>query len=182
MASCEQTPGLSILEHGLSVRNYLFDLLNHLRYGKKLEYKWILPNWIYEYKDFILSKLPDDITLELYTKFHDCGKPFVKTIDTDGKIHFKNHSKESHKMFKKVFDNDIAARLILKDMDIHLLKSDGVREFCKSDLAITLLLSGLSEIHSNSEMFGGLDSTSFKIKYKSIKSRGRKILEILSNI
>jgi uncharacterized protein YlaN (UPF0358 family) len=62
-------------------------------------------------------------------------------------------------------------------MYIHLLKSDGVDEFCKNPNAITLLLTGLSEIHSNSQMFGGIDSISFKIKWKCINKRGKQILE-----
>lgn len=45
-------------------------------------------------------------------------------------------------------------------------------------LAITLLITGLSEIHSNAKMFGGTDSTSFKIKLKSITQRGKQIFKI----
>jgi hypothetical protein len=66
-------------------------------------------------------------------------------------------------------------------MDIHLLKSTGVDEFCKNPFAMTLLLTGLAEVHSNAQMFGGLDSTSFKIKFKSINQRGKQILNKLKN-
>lgn len=31
MKQCDQTKGQSVLQHGISVKNYLFDLLNHLR-------------------------------------------------------------------------------------------------------------------------------------------------------
>jgi uncharacterized protein YlaN (UPF0358 family) len=181
MKNCEQTKGQSVLEHGISVKNYLFDLINHLRNGDELKYNWILPDWIYSYKDLIMSSLPDDTTLELYTKYHDCGKPFCLTIDDDGKRHFSNHAEVSYQIFKQIFNNDVAAQLILHDMDIHLLKSDGVDEFCKNPFAITLLLTGLSEVHSNSQMFGGTDSVSFKIKWKSINQRGKQILNKLKN-
>ena len=67
MKSCPQSKTQSVLDHGLSVKNYLFDLINHMRTGSPLKYQWILPDWIYENKDQILSSLPDDETLKLYT-------------------------------------------------------------------------------------------------------------------
>jgi hypothetical protein len=181
MKNCEQTKGQSVLDHGISVRNYLFDLINHLRTGDPLKYKWILPDWIYINKDLILSSLPDDNTLELYTTYHDCGKPFCLTIDNDGKRHFPNHAEVSYTIFKQIFTNDVAAELIRHDMDIHLLKSDGVDDFCKNPHALTLLLTGLAEVHSNAQMFGGVDSVSFKIKWKSINQRGKQILNKIKN-
>lgn len=181
MKSCEQTKGQSVLQHGYSVKNYLFDLINHLRYDSPLKYDWILPEWVYSEKDLILSSLPDDKTLKLYTIFHDCGKPRCLQIDSDGKRHFPDHANISYQVFKEYFNNDIAADLILHDMDIHLLKSDGVEEFCKNPYAITLLLTGLAEVHSNASMFGGKDSTSFKIKFKSISKRGKQIVNQIKN-
>ncbi len=181
MKNCEQTKGLSVLDHGISVKNYLFDLINHLRTGDSLKYDWILPDWVMSNKDLILSSLPDDDTLELYTTYHDCGKPFCLTIDNDGKRHFPNHAEVSYQIFKQIFNNDVAAELIRRDMDIHILKSTGVDEFCKSPFAITLLLTGLAEVHSNAQIFGGLGSTSFKIKWKSINQRGKQILNKIKN-
>ncbi len=181
MKNCEQTKGLSVLNHGISVKNYLFDLINHLRCDDNLKYDWILPDWLMSNKDLILSSLPDDDTLELYTTYHDCGKPFCLTIDNDGKRHFPNHAEVSYQIFKQIFNNDVAAELIRHDMDIHLLKSSGVDEFCKNPFAITLLLAGLAEIHSNAQIFGGLHSTSFKIKWKSINQRGKQILNKIKN-
>ena len=181
MKNCEQTKGISVLDHGISVKNYLFDLINHLRTGDSLKYDWILPDWVMSNKDLILSSLPDDDTLELYTTYHDCGKFFCLTIDSDGKRHFPNHAEVSYQIFKQIFTNDVAAELIRHDMDIHLLKSDGVDEFCKNPFAITLLLTGLAELHSNAQIFGGLGSTSFKIKFKSINQRGKQILNKLKN-
>lgn len=63
-------------------------------------------------------------------------------------------------------------------MDIHTIKAKDLDEFSENNSrALTLLLSGLSEIHANAEMFGGLESTSFKIKYKQIDSRGKQIIK-----
>lgn len=181
MKDCQQTQGQSLFQHGMSVKNYLFDLLNHLRTGSKLKYEWLIPDSIYENKDIILSSLPDDYTLKLYTIFHDCGKWKCLSIDETGKRHFPNHTEESYKIFNQVFDNKIASDLILHDMDIHTLKSDGVEEFSENPLALTLLLTGIAELHSNASMFGGTPSTSFKIKYKSITQRSKQILNKIKN-
>ena len=180
MSECEQTKGQSVLQHGQSVRNYLFDLINHLRNSSPLQYEWRLPDWVSENKDFLLSSLPDDETLELYTIYHDCGKWKCLTIDSEGKRHFPNHAEVSYQYFKQVFNNQVAADLILHDMDIHLLKSDGVVEFCKNPYVLTLLLTGLAELHSNAQYLG-LESTSFKIKWKSINQRGKQIINQLKN-
>lgn len=181
MTECEQTKGQNVLEHGISVKNYLFDLLNHIRTGKELKYSWMLPKWLKseETKDMILKNLPSDETLDLYTTFHDCGKPFCVTVDEEGKRHFPDHARYSYETFNKFFDNEIASELILHDMDIHLLKSDGEQDFSNNPNATTLLISGLSEIHSNANMFGGIDSVSFKIKYKNIEKRGNHIIHLI---
>ena len=179
MKNCEQTKGQSVLDHGLSVKNYTFDLINHLRKGTPLKYEWIIPDWLYENKDLILSSLPSDRTLKYYTILHDCGKPYCIQIDELGKRHFLDHANVSYNVFSQLFDDKIADDLIKHDMDIHLLKADGVEEFCKNPYALTSLLVGLAEVHSNSQMFGGLDSTSFKIKWKSINQRGKQIIKTI---
>lgn len=181
MKNCEQTKGMSVLEHGFSVKNHLFDVINYLRDGTPLKYQWVLPDWVLENKDIILSSLPDDNTLRLYTIFHDCGKSYCVSIDDNGKRHFPDHANVSADIFSKVFNNKQVEDLIRQDMDIHLLKSDDVEEFCKNPNAITLLLTGLSEIHSNCQMFGGIESISFKIKWKSINQRGKQIFKIIKN-
>lgn len=180
MRNCEQTKGQSVLEHGQCVEKYLFDLINHLRFDSPLKYEWRLPDWVLENKELILASLPEDKTLSLYTVYHDCAKPYCLKIDAEGKRHFPNHSEISYKVFLQHFNNNEAAELIRRDMDIHLLKSDGIDEFSSSPYAITLLITGLSEIHANCKMFGGMDSTSFKIKWKAITSRGKQIIKIKS--
>lgn len=179
MKSCNQSKDQSVLDHGISVKNYTFDLINHLRNGDDLKYEWRIPDWLYENKDMFLSNLPSDKTLKYYTVLHDCGKPYCLEYDNDGRKHFKNHAKVSKVTFDSLFNDKISSYLIEHDMDIHLLKSDGVEEFCKKPHALTLLLVGLCELHSNASMFGGLESTSFKIKWKSINQRGKKIIKIL---
>lgn len=177
MINTDQTEGQSVLQHGISVKNYTFDLINHLRYGTTLRYEWVLPEWLYTHKDLILSNIPSDKTLKYYTMLHDCGKPYCIEVDEDGRKHFPNHAEVSYKIFKSLFSDDISAQLIKHDMDIHLLKSDQVDEFSKNPYSLTLSLVGLAEVHSNSNMFGGLESDSFKIKLKRINQRGKKIIK-----
>lgn len=37
MKECEQAKGQSVLDHGISVKNWTFDLINHLRNGDELK-------------------------------------------------------------------------------------------------------------------------------------------------
>jgi len=134
-----------------------------------------LPDWIDNYREKILEKIGDEEPLLEYALFHDCGKPLCKTIDEQGKQHFPNHAEESYKAWIDAGGSEEIGQLIKMDMDIHLLKANGIEEFCKRPQAIQLLLSGLAEIHSNANMFGGIDSISFKIKWKNLDRRGSQI-------
>jgi hypothetical protein len=174
MKETPQTETQSVWDHGQSVQNYMFDLLDHLRNGTPLKYEWKLPEWIYDQK--LLENLPSDETLKLYTLYHDCGKPFCIEYDSNGRKHFPNHAEVSYETFKNLFDDTIAADLIRRDMDFHLLKADGMDKFISYEYCTTLILSALAEIHSNCAMFGGIDSTSFKIKWKHTNKRGRQVL------
>lgn len=174
MKNCPQTDTQSVYEHGVSVRDHIFQLIDFLETGE-IEGEWKLSPWMYEYRQQISNALlPEDI-IEEYTTYHDCSKPYCIQYDSNGKRHFPNHAELSCQKWLEVGGNKEAAILMKMDMDIHLLKDKDVEEFCKRPQAATLLLSGLAEIHSNAAMFGGLSSTSFKIKYKQIDKRGAAI-------
>ena len=177
MNNCFQFETQNILDHGISVKNYAFDLLAHLREGTPLKNEWKLPAWVYEHKDLILSSLTDDYTLEKYLIFHDLGKPYCRTVDENGKQHFPNHAEVSYQTWLSISDDHKIADLIRMDMDIHTLKASGVSEFAKKPQWATLLIAGLSEIHSNAPMFGGLESTGFKMKWKNFDRFGKRICE-----
>lgn len=179
MRSCYQFQDQNIYQHGLSVKQYLFDLLYHLRDGKSLKYSWKLPPWIYEHKERLFKNLPSDKILKHYTIWHDCGKFKCRILDENGKQHFPNHAEMSYQVWKDCGGSEEIGKLILKDMDIHKLKCEDITEFVKQKEAGALLLSGFAEIHSNAQMFGGLDSTGFKIKWKHLNSRGKIICQIL---
>lgn len=174
MKNCPQTNSQSVYQHGLSVRDHIFELISFLETGR-INGDWKLPSWMHEHREHILNALlPKDI-IEEYAVFHDCGKPFCLSIDSDGKRHFPNHAEVSYQTWLKTTGNEQVAKLIRMDMIIHTMKAADIPEFIKHPEAITLLIAGLAEVHSNAKMFGGLESDSFKIKWNQINKRGKAI-------
>lgn len=108
-------------------------------------------------------------------------KPYCRIIDEKGNPHFPGHTEVSTKVAELLFPDDkIVHKLISMDMDIHTLKSKDVYNFAKRPESVSLLITGLCEIHANASMFGGIESTCFKIKWKQINIRGKHILSTLS--
>lgn len=180
MMECEQTKGQSVYQHGLSVHSHLKELKEMLRSGEHLD-KWRVPTQVLEKSQEILDNIHDDETLYMYTVFHDCGKPQCREVDAGGRVHFPNHAEVSKRVFLQHSNNQIVANLIGWDMVIHTSSADEINEmlekhWTKKD-AYTLILSSLSEVHSNANMFGGIESTSFKSKYKKIQRRCNQILK-----
>ncbi|CAH1690027.1 conserved hypothetical protein [Hyphomicrobiales bacterium] len=175
MRSCEQMPGLSVLAHGEMVAERYSELVGFLRDGKPLTSEWRLPDWIHD--PIILTRLlPDDLMAE-YHVFHDCGKPACLVIDEEGKRRFPNHAQVSKDIWLSLGGDERVGELIGMDMDAHLLRDEGLAEFAARPQAIPLLLTALAEISSNAEMFGGIESTSFKIKAKALAKRGKAVLK-----
>jgi hypothetical protein len=178
MHSCLQAEGQSIYQHGQSVKEHYFELLFMLRNDTVIS-GWKLPEWLFQFKNQILNHLMVDEIIEEYTLFHDCGKPFCLTIDQEGKRHFHNHADKSYEIWLQAGGNEQAAHLMKMDMLIHKIKAADIEDFIKKPEAITLLLAGLAEVHSNAKMFGGIESESFKIKWKQINKRGANICQKL---
>lgn len=178
MQACQQCEGQSILQHGESVKAHTFQLIDYLKTGS-ISGEWRLPDWISEYRQQILGVLlPEDI-IEEYTTYHDCGKPYCKTIDENGRVHFPNHAEISSQTWLSIGGSPQAAKLMKMDMMIHTLKAADIDDFIRHPEACTLLITGLAEIHSNAKMFGGIGSTSFKIKWNQINKRGKAICQKL---
>ena len=183
MEACEQTQGQSVYQHGISVSEHLADLITLLKTGSSYErcspnsFKY--PDWFHVYRNDLLGRLlPEDI-LTKYAIFHDCGKPYCLTIDAEGRRHFPDHAQKSYETWMKIDGDPQVGQLILHDMDIHTIKAVDIPAFAAMPEAISLLLSGLAEIHSNAQLFGGLESLSFKVKWKQIDSRGRALCKLL---
>lgn len=178
MQQCPQTDTQSVYQHGISVKEHTFTLIQMLQSGE-LYSGWILPDWFFQYRQQILARLlPLDI-IEEYTVYHDCGKPYCLIYDDQGKKHFPNHAEVSYQTWLTVGGNELSAKLMKMDMLIHTIKANDLDEFIQHPEAITLIVSGLAEIHSNAKMFGGIDSTSFKIKWNQINKRGKTICQKL---
>lgn len=176
MADTPQTDTQSVLEHGIAVSKKFNDLTND-----DVE-DWKLPAWFTENKDFLFSNLHNHDDIKEYQIMHDCGKPYCIKYDENGKRHFPDHENVSTQVYKKISNNKVVADLISKDMVLHTIKSDDVEDFVKSNsvqTVVTLLLTALCEIHANADMFGGIDSQSFKIKFKQLDRRGNQILKLL---
>jgi hypothetical protein len=178
MQDCQQSQGQSVYQHGLSVKEHIFQLIDYLKTGH-ISGDWRLPDWLTEYRQQLLSVLlPQDI-IEEYTIYHDCGKPYCKSIDENGRTHFPNHADMSYQTWLEAGGSLQAAKLMKMDMIIHTMKACDIDEFIIHPEACTLLLAGLAEVHANAKMFGGLDSTSFKIKWNQINKRGKAICQKL---
>lgn len=172
MENCFQHRSQSIWQHGEAVRDRFAALHRHLQ-GEPLMGDWRLPDW---YTPALLPALLPFETLQTYQLWHDCGKPFCRTVDADGRQHFPEHEIVSERLWLAAGGDPLIGRLIGMDMDIHRLKPEGIAAFAARPEAVSLLLTGLAEIHANAEMFGGTGSDGFKMKWKHLDRRGRKIL------
>lgn len=190
MMECEQTPGLSVLDHGKLVYQYYQNMEEIFIFDGDAT-GWRIPKWLMDYADDF--HFYSDQIIWFYTHYHDCGKPYVLEIDADGKRHFPNHAEKSYQVWKQIdhpkliqeqypFFIEEVGQLILHDMDLHLLKADQIDSWLEQrneQEAITLLLIALCEVHANAEMWGGIDSVGFKIKWKQINKRGNQICQKL---
>lgn len=151
---------------------------------------WRLPAWFTEHADWIRETLmPHFENIAIYHQWHDCGKPYCKTIDEDGKVHYPDHAETSAKIWNSLTqgqtdpwakDNRWIGCLIRDDMLCHQLRPADAEAFALNPNAVTLLTTALCELHANASMFGGLESDSFKIKYKRLDKCGATILNKLT--
>jgi hypothetical protein len=175
MLRCSQTESQNVLEHGFSVNHYFHDLIS----DRQLE--WRVPDWYEKHREQLLSELHLLHVIDHYTIFHDCGKPYCLTLDERGQ-HFPNHAAQSQDIYLALTHNSTVSNLIGWDMVLHTCTSKGLDDYLNiwsPQDAATLLLVALSEIHSNAAMFGGIDSTSFKIKWKRLNKRGKQVCRYL---
>lgn len=137
-----------------------------------------LPDWFTEYHEILVNCQLPIKQVKKYIIYHDCGKHLCQEIDEDGKSHYPNHANVSADYWAKHSNDLLVENLIRNDMFFHTCKAKDLKEtqLTKNELA-TLLVTALAEIHANSEMFGGIKSQSFKIKYKQIERRGKSFVK-----
>lgn len=194
MQENDQIPGKqTIWEHGLSVKGYTWDLINYIKYNIPLKHQWRIPPYIEENKKFLKKELRkfSKNTIDMYTLYHDCGKPRFNEIKESkdlygntGKICSQmTHSEISADIFKQNFPyKHHISELIRYDMMIHTLKSEKLEWFAQRQEAVLWMITGLAEVHSNADMFGGMESDSFKIKWKHITKRSCQVIKVLTLI
>lgn len=169
MMTCEQSSGQTILQHGESVAATFKEIAS----GSG---DYFIPDFVRENLQFLLDRCPSADILETYHIFHDCGKPECLTIDENGKRHFPCHAMVSARTWLVAGGDQYIGRLIEHDMDMHTLKAADIPEYRHMDIAPALLLTAWAELNSNARMFGGIESTSFKIKAKSLTKVSRAII------
>lgn len=173
MESCRQSQHQTILQHGEAVASKFKDLISGRTEG------WRLPTWFIENEALLKDRLPSLDLLETYHIYHDCGKPYCRTIDADGKQHFPDHARISAAIWRALGGDQFIGRLIEHDMDMHIMKPADAASYKHLDLAPALLLTALAELHANADMFGGIESTSFKIKWKCLSKIGSTLTQRL---
>ena len=168
----KQTDTQNICQHHLSVWKHTYLLLTEQLDSFKI------PDWYHTYKTQIKQNLHSFKTIKHYCLHHDIGKSECLIIDSEGKRHYPDHANKSADMFLEHIRNDeTIARLIRNDMAFHTLKFEEILDLKLSiQDTCTLLITALAELHSNAKMFGGMDSDSFKIKWKRLNKLGKKIL------
>lgn len=174
MKKCPQTDSMSVYQHGQSVWEYT---------QKILSMQWDnmrIPEWFKENFSKIVNNLYPLEIIKKYNIYHDCGKPYCIVYDEQGRKHFPIHAQVSYHKYLEIFPEETkVANLIKDDMFLHTCTSE---QLSKVDWgiqhAMTLLITAFAELHSNAEMFGGIESTSFKIKWKKLNKRGKQLVKM----
>lgn len=177
MKNTFQTAQQSVLQHGLSVYKHTYELLHNPHSNN-----FRLPAWWDEYSDELLKNCCDLKTIKHYTIWHDLGKPQCRTVDETG-VHFPNHAAVSAQLWDEHQPHrPQVGRLIAFDMAFHTLSAPEILQLDLSDQELaTLLLVSLAELHANAQLFGGIESDSFKIKWKKWSKTAHKICQARFN-
>lgn len=135
-----------------------------------------LPEWLNVSR---LVKGLDVDTVRNYAILHDCGKPECLVIGDDGRRHFPDHAKASESVATQLGCSDDVTWLIANDMWMHTCSAEDVNRvgLLRHDLIRVQMLVAFAEIHANAAMFGGIQTTSFKIKYKHVVKRAKVLYD-----
>lgn len=179
MHTCMQFGTLSVLAHGDMVVEAFDTLLGALRTGN-VPPGWRIPAWLRAAPERFLDSLLPASCLRTYQRYHDCGKPFCRIEDDQGRVHFPDHAAVSEARWRAVGGDDQTGRLIGLDMAMHLASADEMVVLARLPEAPSLYLTALAEVHANASMFGGFASASFLAKVKHLDRRGRRLAGALT--
>lgn len=172
MLECEQRKNLCVLGHGKNVHKNYRKILRQLKDRRNFYPVFDLPEWNPDVVQFILKNQLRFQDVREYQIFHDCGKPYCRSVDFDGKVHFKDHEKVSAKVARLVKFNPIVISLIENDMLFHRENFSDITEN-NVKLHCTLALTAIAELYENSVTF---EEISFKIKKKKIFNNIKKMV------
>lgn len=174
--------GANVHEHCRLTEKRAVSLVSSRMYGSTPEWRaktspaWV-PGWFFDCKQLTLSQAEYHL-MRRYLLQHDCGKPFVYTEDEQGRAHFPNHAQASARIWGVVGGSADEQYLIEHDMDLHILKAEGLEQFAKGRFAKLQLIAALASLWANQDDFGGVESTSFKCKLKHLDRRGRALCKL----
>lgn len=134
---------------------------------------WV-PEWFFTAPRLELAR-EQRATLVRYLGHHDCGKPFVHQEDATGRAHFPGHADKSAELWRALGGDAREARLMARDMELHMMEAAAVPAFAADPDAPLLLVAALGSLWANAADFGGVESASFKMKLKHIDRRGRAV-------
>ena len=171
MENIMQFRSQSVFMHGVSVHEHYKTILKILEGN---EYNmFLLPDSLFSWYEKHSSSLFNITVMEKYHLYHDCGKPLCLTYDEFNKPHFYNHENISAEQYKILFpDDNIIYTLIKNDMYFHRKVENTIQ--LEKVYKINLYITAWAELISNSKMFCGFESESFKIKCKNLVKRMRE--------
>lgn len=166
----------NVLEHGLAVFAKYEQLRNQAEIGL-LPPGWREPKWWNPETAAQLARLqPDMTTMARYLIYHDCGKPLCRTVDAEGRQHFPDHAAISARTWANHGGTADEIWLMANDMLFHSGSAEDCEALRGHPLAPALMFAALAEVHANADMFGGIESNSFKAKAKHLERRTGQLL------
>jgi len=163
-----------MIQHGEMVHDWYTDLVT------KRQYQWDFGS-VGDLVDELCQLAYHPQAMQDYHIFHDCGKPYCRTVDETGRQHFPNHAAVSEQTWLNAGGDPDTGWMIAHDMDFHMLKGDDLKSMLSDKRAPSMLLTAWSELHANAQMFGGTSSTSFKIKRKHLEKNTKTLFKELNN-
>lgn len=184
MSNTYQFENINMLDHGRMVHESYKQLLSAIEKEDNIFLEqWLGNSFLNKtFTNLLLGNQYSMEEMENYHIYHDCGKPSCKTMEGD-KQHFPDHAQKSGEIYSQYFDNSIINELIINDMAFHSLKGEQLTNWLiehkdNKKFLCSLYLTAWAEIIANSTMFGGNESTSFKIKKKCLISAGKKLFAL----
>lgn len=172
MRTCFQFRTQDVLAHGEAVREHYLMLLEAAQAGGYPP-GWRMPKWWGPERAHELARRqPPADTMARYLRYHDCGKPQCRTVDSEGRQHFEGHAQASADLWQALGGHPDEVWLMRHDMVLHRGSAEECQVLAQHPLFAGLLLAALAEVHANAVMFGGMETDSFKAKIKKLERRG----------